>query len=148
MVFGLACELIDYLWRKSTKSSWSCRYCKVSEDSIWRLKPNKKRRILWECFFEVKWRVDKKKWLNYTVYNKYYLATTMEVLATPLPPQPNRSLSYNDLKKRRLQRSNSHKKITIPHQQSTQVKRRHLTEQKSLINHLPRNEKALMNAIG
>jgi len=27
----------------------------------------------------------------------------MEVLATPAPPRPQRSLSYNDLKRRRLQ---------------------------------------------
>ena len=63
----------------------------------------------------------------------------MEGFATPAPLHPHHSLSYNDLKKRRLQRSNSNKKITIPQQQSTQIKRRHLTEQKSLVGSLPRD---------
>ena len=71
----------------------------------------------------------------------------MQVFATPPAPQPNRSLSYNDLKKRRLQRSNSHKKITIPQQQSTQIKRRHLTEQKSIVKSVPKDEKVIEGVI-
>lgn len=63
-----------------------------------------------------------------TVYIIIILATNMEVLATPAPPRPQRSLSYNDLKRRRLQRSTSNKKMTIQQGPSTtQSKRRHLT---------------------
>jgi len=39
------------------------------------------------------------------------LSTTMEMFVTPLPNKPQRSLSYNDLKRKRLQRSASHKKV-------------------------------------
>lgn len=67
------------------------------------------------------------------------LATNMEVLATPAPPRPQRSLSYNDLKRRRLQRSASNKMTIQTGRNSTQTKRRHLTEQKSLVSNLPRD---------
>ena len=67
----------------------------------------------------------------------------MQGFATPAPPHPHRSLSYNDLKKRRLQRSSSNKKITIAQQQTAQPKRRHLTEQKTLASSVPRDEKVI-----
>jgi hypothetical protein len=79
---------------------------------------------------------------KYCLLYNYYLATTMEVLATPAPPRPNRSLSYNDLKRRRLQRSGSKNTMTIPQSktiQTTHTKRRHLTEQKSLVSSLPKD---------
>jgi hypothetical protein len=68
----------------------------------------------------------------------------MEVLATPAAPRPQRSLSYNDLKKRRLQRSASNKKMTIQAgPNTTHTKRRNLTEQKSIVRNLPRDEKVI-----
>ncbi len=71
----------------------------------------------------------------------------MEILETPTIPKPQRSLSYNDLKRKRLQRSASHKKITIPQAESTVTKRRNLTEQKSLVNKLPKDEKMIEGVI-
>jgi hypothetical protein len=70
----------------------------------------------------------------------------MEVLATPVPSRSQHSLSYNELKRRRLQRSVSHKKMTIP-QQPTHSKRRHLTEQKSLVSSIPKDEKVIEGVI-
>lgn len=55
----------------------------------------------------------------------------MEVFVTPAPSRAQRSLSYNDLKRKRLQRSASHKKMTAQHQQSASNRGRNLSEQKS-----------------
>lgn len=70
----------------------------------------------------------------------------MEVLRTPVPSRSHHCLSYNELKRRRLQRSASNNKMTIP-QQPTQHKRRHLTEQKSLVNQIPKDEKVIEGVI-
>jgi hypothetical protein len=54
----------------------------------------------------------------------------MEAFVTPAPSRAQRSLSYNDLKRKRLQRSASHKKMTLQQQPLTN-KGRNLSEQKS-----------------
>lgn len=55
------------------------------------------------------------------------------MFVTPAPNKPQRSLSYNDLKRKRLQRSASHKKVT-EQQQSATHRGRNLSEQKSFFN--------------
>ncbi len=55
----------------------------------------------------------------------------MELFVTPAPSRTQRSLSYNDLKRKRLQRSASHKKMTLQQQQSVTNRGRNLSEQKS-----------------
>lgn len=50
----------------------------------------------------------------------------MEMFVTPVPNKPQRSLSYNDLKRKRLQRSASHKKVN-EQQQSTTHRGRNLS---------------------
>lgn len=82
----------------------------------------------------------------FIIYN-YLVQRLMEILATPVPSRSQRALTYNDLKRRRLQRSVSQKKMTIPQQTFTHSKRRHLTEQKSLINNLPKDEKVIEGVI-
>jgi len=71
----------------------------------------------------------------------------MEVFVTPAPSRGQRSLSYNDLKRKRLQRSASYKKMTLQQKQSTTNKGRNLSEQKSFFNKNAKEESLVDTSI-
>jgi hypothetical protein len=61
----------------------------------------------------------KRKASDLLFYIIIILSTTMEMFITPASNKPQRSLSYNDLKRKRLQRSASHKKVNEQQQSAT-----------------------------
>lgn len=68
------------------------------------------------------------------------------MFVTPLPNKPQRSLSYNDLKRKRLQRSASHKKVN-EQQQSSSHRGRNLSEQKSFFKQNPKEDSTIDSKI-
>jgi hypothetical protein len=70
----------------------------------------------------------------------------MQVLATPMLDRQKRSLSYNDLKRKRLMRSaQSHKKLNPLQEQSTAKKG--MSEVKTILSALPRDEQVIQGCI-
>jgi hypothetical protein len=68
----------------------------------------------------------------------------MQILETPETERPKRSMSYNDLKKKRLIRSSkSTKKINNGEYYFSTVKKRPISEVKSIISGLPQDEKVI-----
>lgn len=73
----------------------------------------------------------------------------MQILETPPLQRQKRSLSYNDLKKRRLMRSaHSHKKLqnseTAAHASTV---KKGMSEAKSILSTIPRDERAIQTVI-
>lgn len=70
----------------------------------------------------------------------------MQVLATPQLDRQKRSLSYNDLKRKRLMRSaHSHKKLGSAQEQFTVKKG--MSEAKTILSSLPRDEQVIKGCI-
>lgn len=70
----------------------------------------------------------------------------MQVLATPPLSRQKRSLSYNDLKRKRLMRSaHSHKKLSAGQDQSTVKKG--MSEAKTILSTIPRDEQVIQGCI-
>lgn len=69
------------------------------------------------------------------------------MLATPAPQRPTRSFSYNDLKKKRLLRSEkSQRKLPNGQEQST-IKKKCNSEVKSILAGVPQDERVIVNCI-
>ena len=70
----------------------------------------------------------------------------MQVLATPPLDRQKRSLSYNDLKRKRLMRSAKSQK-NLPSRQEKSTVKKGFSEAKSIISSIPRNEHVIQDCI-